>query len=182
MRSTLLATLFLALAGCSGAGTPGANNGAGATGGGDAGEGGTGGEGGAHAGAGGTSAAGQSGASQGGASQGGAGTLAEVQAIFDAHCVTCHDKSKLGLPAYPALSLVAGDTRDSLVNRAATEPCGGTLVVPGAPQQSYLIRKLSDATPCEGSRMPRPFEIGTAPPLSSAEMTTIERWISAGAP
>jgi hypothetical protein len=107
--------------------------------------------------------------------------MAEVQAIFDARCVQCHDSTKVGLPAYPQLSLTASNARAALVNKPALEACGGTLVVSGNPDQSYLIHKLSDATPCEGSRMPRPFEIGTAPPLTAEQMATIRSWIGAGA-
>jgi len=134
--------------------------------------------------AGGTSAGGTSAASAGGASPGSAGaaaTLADVQAIFDAHCVTCHDKTKGGLPTYPALSLVAGDSKAYLVNKPALETCGGTFVVPGAPDQSYLLRKVSDATPCEGAQMPRPFEVIKPPPLTATEIASIRSWISAGA-
>jgi hypothetical protein len=104
-----------------------------------------------------------------------------VQAIFDAHCLTCHDKSKSGLPTYPALSLVAGDSKASLVNQAALETCGGTYVVPGAPDQSYLVHKVSDASPCEGVRMPRPFEVIAPPPLTANEIAIIRSWISTGA-
>ena len=108
-------------------------------------------------------------------------SFVQVQAIFDNHCVLCHDKSKLGLPSYPALSLVQGDARTALVNRPALETCGGTYVVPGKPQQSYLIHKLSDNPPCEGARMPAGFEILKPPPLSGAELASITAWISAGA-
>lgn len=145
-------------------------------------------------GAGGTPQGGSSGQAQGGSSAGSAGAgagsggtsgggsaFSEVQAIFDARCITCHDKSKVGLPSYPALSLVAGDARMALVNQPALETCGGKYVVPGAPEQSYLLKKLSEQTPCDGVRMPRPFEVGVVAPLSDAELATIRSWISAGA-
>ena len=117
----------------------------------------------------------------GGSSSGGGSSLADVQAIFDSRCVSCHDKSTTGLPRYPQLSLVAADTLAALVNKAASEPCGGTLVVPGDPDNSYLIHKLSDTTPCDGMHMPRPFEVLPAPPLTAEQLTTIRSWISAGA-
>jgi len=85
------------------------------------------------------------------------------------------------LPTYPELSLVAGDSKAYLVNQPALEACGGTYVVPGAPDQSYLIEKVSNANPCDGMRMPRPFEILPAQPLSPAEIATLRSWISAGA-
>lgn len=118
----------------------------------------------------------------GGSGGGGpAGTLADVQAIFDVHCTNCHDASKGGLPTYPSLSLVAGDTHDALVGVPADEACGGTRVVAGAPDQSYLMAKLGKDDPCSGSHMPRPFEIGPRMDLSDAELATIQSWIAAGA-
>jgi hypothetical protein len=108
--------------------------------------------------------------------------MADVQAIFDARCVTCHDASKVGLPAFPSMPLTDGASHASLVNKPASETCGGTLVVPGNAAQSYLIQKLTNPTPCSGSRMPRPFEIGPVVPLSADQIATITSWIDAGAP
>ena len=110
-----------------------------------------------------------------------AATMADVQAIFDDRCVQCHDPTLAGLPGYPQLPLIEGSANAALVNKPGLETCGGTLVVPGDPDQSYLMRKLSDTEPCEGARMPRTFGLGVAPPLTSAELATIRAWISAGA-
>jgi mono/diheme cytochrome c family protein len=104
-----------------------------------------------------------------------------VQAIFDQRCVTCHDKSKGGLPSYPQLSLVAGDSHAALVNVPALEPCGGNYVVPGDPAHSYLMHKLTDSMPCDGAHMPAAFEIIKPTPLTAAQLATISSWISAGA-
>lgn len=154
---------------------------------------GAGGAGGAGASGGGASGAGASGAgsagsagspsagSSGSSAVGAPGTMTEVQAIFEGRCVLCHDSTKFGIPAYPQLSLTAGNANAALVSQQAHEVCGGTLVVPGNPDQSYLIHKLSDATPCEGGRMPRAYEIGTVPPLTVEQMATIRSWISDGA-
>ncbi|HEY3665634.1 MAG TPA: hypothetical protein VGL19_06525 [Polyangiaceae bacterium] len=120
------------------------------------------------------------GAGSGGASGGGA-SFADVQAIFDARCVICHDKSKGGLPTYPQLSLVAGDSHAALVNVPALEPCGGIYVVPGDPAHSYLMHKLSDTMPCDGAHMPAPFEVIKPPPLTPEQLASISGWISAGA-
>ena len=128
------------------------------------------------------------GAATGGTSSGGSGgasggqsSMADVQAIFDSRCVLCHDKSKQGLPTFPQLSLVASDAHAALVNKGATETCGGILVVPGNPDRSYLIHKLTQATPCDGLQMPRPFEIIKSPPLSADQVAVIRSWISGGA-
>ncbi|MES1164958.1 MAG: hypothetical protein ABUR63_04320, partial [Verrucomicrobiota bacterium] len=131
------------------------------------------------AGRGGSGGAGAGGASGG---QGGGGDFSAVLAIFADHCVTCHDATKVGLPTYPQLSLTAADAHDALVGHPADETCGGIRVVAGDPASSYLIKKLTEATPCSGVRMPRPFEILPVAPLSADQIATISRWISAGAP
>jgi hypothetical protein len=136
-----------------------------------------------HGGHGGAGHAGSGGSSTGGSGgTGGGATMAEVQAIFTAHCINCHDKSKVGLPTFGALSLLPGDAHDALVNKRATEACGGIYVVPGDPAHSYLMHKVTEAMPCEGQQMPRPFEIIKPPPLTAKEIATIRSWITAGAP
>jgi hypothetical protein len=108
-------------------------------------------------------------------------SFAEVQAIFDARCTNCHDASKQGLPFYPSLSLVHADAYAALVGKTADESCGGTRVVAGAPNQSYLMQKLGPGDPCDGSHMPTPFEVGPRRDLSSAELETVRSWIAGGA-
>ena len=126
---------------------------------------------------------GASGAASGGSAgaSAGASSMADVQLIFDGRCVICHDKSKQGLPTFPQLSLVRLDAHAALVNKAATEACGGMLVLPGDPDHSYLISKLTQAMPCEGQHMPRSFEGPISPPLDALQLATIRSWISAGA-
>ncbi|HSU40992.1 MAG TPA: hypothetical protein VLJ38_15550, partial [Polyangiaceae bacterium] len=138
----------------------------------------------ANGGAGAGARGGAGGSPNGGANHGGApgATLAAVQAIFDDRCVNCHDASKGGLPTYPMLPLTAGASHAALVNVAADETCGGVRVVPGNPDASYLVKKLEQTMPCDGQHMPRPFEVGTAPPLTADELATIRAWIAAGAP
>jgi hypothetical protein len=112
----------------------------------------------------------------------GGGDFASVQAIFTSRCIICHDKTKPGLPAYPALSLTEGDAYNALVNHPADAACGGKRVVPGDPNASFLVQKLTQTMPCFGSRMPRPFEVGPTVPLTADQIATITRWISSGAP
>jgi hypothetical protein len=104
-----------------------------------------------------------------------------VQAIFDKRCTLCHDAAKKGIPADPSLPLTSDKSYATLVGKPAHEACGGTLVVPGDPDQSYLIRKLSDDMPCSGSRMPRAYEVGPAVYLTDAQLMTVRSWIAAGA-
>jgi hypothetical protein len=79
------------------------------------------------------------------------------------------------------MPLVKGMAYAALVNIAAHEICGGTRVVPGQPEQSYLYRKVVDASPCDGERMPHRGMLGTVPPLPDAEIATLRDWIAGGA-
>ncbi|HVY26165.1 MAG TPA: hypothetical protein VHB79_06415 [Polyangiaceae bacterium] len=199
-QASLLVATWLALSGCGSTSNGAAPSSAGAGVAGEAGAaaGGAGAagapEGGSHESSGGAvdGGAGQSGG-QGGANaagEGGAGgtpgtspEMAAVQAILDERCVNCHDRTLSGLPTYPELSLTAGDSYAALVDHRALQPCGGTRVVPGHPEQSYLVAKLTQDTPCDGARMPTPFEpFLPFIPLTDEQMATITAWINAGAP
>lgn len=162
----------------SSAGAAAGSGGAGRGGSGDAGGSGT-----ASSGSGGASgSAGMPMAGAGGTAGGGAVvTLADVQPIFDQHCVQCHDATNTHPPGYADLPLTADAAYASLVSQPAHETCGGTLVVPNDPSKSYLFHKLSDATPCEGARMPRAPEVGPSVSLSADEIATIQKWIASGA-
>jgi hypothetical protein len=50
-------------------------------------------------------------------------------------------------------------------------------VIPGDPQNSYLIRKL-EGRDINGERMPR----GTGPFLTEGQIIVIRKWIEDGAP
>jgi len=50
-------------------------------------------------------------------------------------------------------------------------------VVPGDPDNSYLLRKLEGAADIAGVRMPR----GTGPSLMAGQISIIRRWIELGA-
>jgi hypothetical protein len=118
-------------------------------------------------------------------SRGDAGAaFAAVQAIFDDKCTGCHDANRPPIPdfpGYPQLPLTVDRSYDALISQPSLETCGGIRVVPGNPDASYLLHKVSDATPCDGLRMPRGGNI-IAPPLSATEIATIRSWIAAGAP
>ncbi len=107
--------------------------------------------------------------------------FAEVTAIFEQRCVTCHRADALGLPGYAKLPLTADVAHAKLVGQPANETCGGTLVVPGKSAQSYLYLKVSQQTPCEGGHMPAKFEMLPAPPLTAEQLATIAAWIDDGA-
>jgi hypothetical protein len=104
-----------------------------------------------------------------------------VQAVFDNRCITCHSATALGLPGYAKLPLTSDVSYQNLVNKPANETCGGTLVVPGKPDQSYLWQKLTAVTPCEGGHMPAKYEMLPSPPLSAEQLAAIQSWIAGGA-
>jgi len=137
---------------------------------------------GGHAGGAGGQGRGTGGAGGGSGAGGSAGSFAAVLAIFQDRCVNCHDASKQGLPAYPGLSLTPADAHAALVGHPADETCGGVRVVAGDPASSYLLHKVSEASPCDGSQMPARFEALPAPPLTADQIATLTAWIAAGAP
>lgn len=101
-------------------------------------------------------------------------TFAEVQTLFDQHCISCHTVGS-------ALDLTAGTAYANLVAQPApaSESCGGVLVVPGSPEASYLYIKLSNAHPCSGQQMPR-TDIYSIP-LPQCLQQLVRDWIAGGA-
>lgn len=97
-----------------------------------------------------------------------------IQTIFDENCVVCHT---LGAD----LVLEDGLSWGNLVNHPApaAESCGGTLVVPENPSESYLYQKLTNPSPCSGEQMPR-GELAPNP-LPACVIAIVEAWISGGA-
>jgi hypothetical protein len=100
--------------------------------------------------------------------------LAEIEAlIFRPSCTfsSCHGD----VTPRENLSLVA-PTFSQLVGHEATQAPGKMRVVPGRPQDSYLIEKLTSPRPTSGARMP----MGQAP-LPATSIEAIRRWIEMGA-
>ena len=91
-------------------------------------------------------------------------------------CVQCH--SDQGRPTVSNLVLLEGRSYQQLIGRASTGKPGATLVIPGDPDNSYLVKKLEGASDIVGLRMPR----NTGPFLSEGQMRVIRRWIADGAP
>lgn len=98
-----------------------------------------------------------------------------VQAIFTRNCIICHAQGN-------DLDLVAGVAWQDLVDHPApsAEACGGTLVVPGNPDGSYLYQKLTNPNPCAGSQMPRTDLLPD--PLPACVIELVRAWIDEGAP
>jgi hypothetical protein len=91
-------------------------------------------------------------------------------------CTDCH--SDQGRTPSGGLVLLDGRSYDSLVTRPSTGKPGATRVIPGDPDNSYLVKKLEGAADIAGVRMPR----GTGPFLTPGQMLVIRRWIQQGAP
>lgn len=110
-------------------------------------------------------------------------TLASIQAeIFEASdssgraaCVQCH--TDVGRTPPAGLNLTRNAAYNALIDVASTEKPGAVRVVPGDPDNSYLVQKLEGAPGIVGQRMPR----GSGPYLTEGQMLIIRRWIAEGA-
>jgi hypothetical protein len=96
--------------------------------------------------------------------------------IFTPSCANfspCHDSSS---PA-GALDLTEGVSHAQLVGREATMDPSRMLVIPGDPDESFLIQKLrGELAESQGVRMP----FGN-PPLPADQVSIIEEWVARGA-
>lgn len=90
-------------------------------------------------------------------------------------CVSCHTDQ--GRTPAANLVLTEGRAYQQLVGRASVAKAGATLVIPGDPDNSYLVKKLEGASDIVGLRMPR----NNGPFLTEGQMRVIRRWISEGA-
>ena len=81
-------------------------------------------------------------------------TLSMIQAqIFDPGCATCH--TDVGRTPAGGLNLRPVSSFAGLVNVASTGQPGAVRVVPGNPNNRYLVQKLEGAAGIAGLRMPR---------------------------
>ena len=105
-------------------------------------------------------------------------TLDAIQAaVFGPTCSTagCHSGGGAALPTIMNLTS-AQASFDNLVNIASLQMPGAIRVLPGDPDNSYLIHKL-EGTAAVGDRMPA----GSPNPLDPAVIAEIRRWIADGA-
>ena len=103
-------------------------------------------------------------------------TFSSIQSeIFTPRCAGCH--TDVGRPAPMGLVLVDGRAYGNLVGVPARGRTGLVRVVPGDPENSYLIHKVEGRGGISGQRMP--FN-GT--PLTDGQILVMRRWIELGAP
>jgi hypothetical protein len=91
-------------------------------------------------------------------------------------CVGCH-ASIGGRAAAGFLDLTAAVAHANLVNVGSRGKPGAIRVIPGDPENSYLIHKVEGRVDIVGVRMPR----GTGPFLTPGQIAVIKRWIELGA-
>jgi len=92
-------------------------------------------------------------------------------------CNSCHTTAGGRVP--PAgMDLGSPNAHAQLVNVASNAKPGAVRVIPGDPENSYLIHKLEGRSGIVGLRMPR-----NGPPfLTEGQILVIRRWIELGAP
>jgi hypothetical protein len=91
------------------------------------------------------------------------------------NCIVCHTDQ--GRAPASGLNLREGASYNALVGVASRGKPGATLVIPGDPDNSYLVQKLEGASGIVGERMPRTG----GPYLTSGQMLVLRRWIQQGA-
>jgi hypothetical protein len=92
-----------------------------------------------------------------------------------AACTGCHNAQ--GARFAGNLDLTGSAAYAQLVNAASTGKAGAVRVVPGDPDDSYLVHKIEGAPGIVGQRMPRT----NGPFLTPGQTLIIRTWISRGA-
>jgi len=114
------------------------------------------------------------------------GFAAQIQPIFDTNCIRCHAPGGIGFNGTGGaqnngLDLTRGNSHGKLVNQPTFEAPNvvpNVRVLPGQPDSSYIVQKISSASPKFGNRMP----LDGPPFLSQNEIQLIRDWIADGAP
>jgi hypothetical protein len=91
-------------------------------------------------------------------------------------CVNCH--TNVGRNPSGGLNLVHALAYDQIVNVASARKAGVIRVIPGDPENSYLVHKIEGRTGIVGARMP----ISGPPFLTDGQILILKRWIALGAP
>ncbi|NIM48157.1 MAG: hypothetical protein GTN78_20765 [Gemmatimonadales bacterium] len=104
----------------------------------------------------------------------------DVQPIFTNNCAFsgCHGSTNTQPPG-KAMNLSAGQAFANIVDVSAIQVPSRMRVLPGQPDESYLVNKIEGTQASvggTGGQMP----LGRSP-LSQAQINTIRAWIAAGA-
>jgi len=111
-------------------------------------------------------------------------TFASVQAeVFEktdpagrAACTNCHTST--GRNPSGGMNLNHDVAYDNLVNVPARGRPGAIRVIPGDPENSYIVHKIEGRSDIAGRRMP----FSGPPYLTDGQILIIKRWIAIGAP
>lgn len=90
-------------------------------------------------------------------------------------CTQCHTANARNFVG--GLALTEGLSYADLVGQPSRNKPGAIRVVPGDPENSYLMHKLEGRSTIAGVRMPR----SNGPFLTDGQMSIIRRWIQLGA-
>jgi hypothetical protein len=90
-------------------------------------------------------------------------------------CTGCH--TNVGRTPAGGLNLLPDFAHSQLVNVPSRDKPGAIRVIPGDPENSYLIHKLEGRPGIVGLRMPRT----AGPYLTEGQMMILKRWIAQGA-
>jgi hypothetical protein len=90
-------------------------------------------------------------------------------------CITCHTAN--GRVPSGGLNLDTPAAYDQLVDVPSRAKAGAIRVIPGDPENSYIIHKVEGRADIVGGRMPF-----NGPYLSSGQILILRRWIELGAP
>ena len=91
-------------------------------------------------------------------------------------CTNCH--TNIGRTPSGGLNLVHDLAYDQIVNVPSARKPGAIRIIPGDPENSYLVQKLEGRPGIVGLRMP----FSGAPFLTDGQMLILKRWIAIGAP
>ncbi len=91
-------------------------------------------------------------------------------------CVNCHTST--GRTPSGGMNLNHDVAYDQIVNVASRGKAGAIRVIPGDPENSYIVQKLEGRPGIVGRRMP----FSGAPFLTDGQMLILKRWIAIGAP
>lgn len=113
------------------------------------------------------------------------GFAAQIQPIFNTNCIRCHQSGGIGFNATGGsqnngLDLTQNHSHAKLVNQhtfEAPDTSPRWRVLPGEPDSSYIVQKISSSSPKFGNRMP----LDGPPYLSQDEINLIRQWIENGA-
>lgn len=91
-------------------------------------------------------------------------------------CISCH--TNVGRTPSAGLNLTHDVAYDQIVNMPSTRKTGAVRVIPGDPDNSYLVHKVEGLSDIVGVRMP----FSGPPYLTDGQILILKRWIAVGAP